>query len=271
MLTDFDLQYADALASVMDASPHADLRTGYEVRSAHGVHFHCDGVPLLTLRDIDIRWPCAEAVWFVSQSPSLSLMRSFGYKAWDAFATGSKVTTAAGYRWGRQLETAVKRLEHDPSSRRCVLSAWRPRLDMAGPHPPCVPMAHLTIVDDRLCLSGFQRSGDMYFGVPHDVAGYAIMLRILCDRLQLNPGTISWTVSDAHVYSNQYDHCDRLLDLAAKRGGGFSPNFSLQPWDGMWDKARAGSRALVWDLYHALSAQYDRLKGPKLKSPKLVK
>jgi thymidylate synthase len=223
-LTDFDVAYGSALRILLDEAPAKNARTGKSVKAAHGMLFQFGPktIPLLTLRDIKPLWACAEAVWFMGGGESSDFMEKFGFKVWRQFSDSDGfVQSATGYRWRKawrvdQVKELVKKLTRDPSNRQGVLTSWDPVSDNLTPglNTPCVDMWHFHIIDGCLHMSVLQRSGDMYFGVPHDVFGSRIVQELLAAGLGMKPGAISYLVSNAHLYEDQWPAAEEMLGRA---------------------------------------------------------
>jgi len=278
-LTEFDLAYADAARSVLAAKPERDLRTGKWKHAWHGAHFYQQNVPLLTLRDINIKWFCAESVWFMSgQGPEF--MASFGFKNWDKFMDDDGLLPfSTGHRWaeGDQLLRAVKMLEDDKTAQRCVLNAWDSWADLLpADHPrrqanaPCIPMVHFTVIRGRLHISAFQRSCDMLYGFPHDIAGMAIIRDIVASRLRIPPGSISWHVSNLHFYDDEVDAAETMMTRLDGCAGGTAPNPKLKTKKNWYGRATRGDKSLVLDLISQLQPVVERLSKGPVKMPPLT-
>jgi len=273
--TDFDVAYMDMLTDILDSNGVKDERTGKEVRAVHGRHLRQLGLPILTLRDINTKWFCAEVVWFLAGGRDVRWMESFGFKNWSKFADNNGVLHSAyGYRWRQhgmdQLEQLVDTLEADPTAKRTMLCSWLPYPDMLPDdhsdrlkNAPCVPVVHFTVVDGLLHCSAFQRSCDLYFGLPHDIAGISVMHHMLAARLGMSVGAISWTLSNVHLYENQFELGHKLIDRYLDTAGQ-SPNFSLRCEADWWDRGMAADKSLVMDVYHRVERPYSKVKRGKL-------
>jgi thymidylate synthase len=269
----------DLVAAVLDATGVVDERTGREVRAVHGRHFHQRGLPLLTMRDINTKWFAAEVVWFLSGGRDVRWMESFGFKNWSKFSDGHGVLdSASGNRWRDrrnpygfdQLVQLVETLEEDPTAKRTMLDSWVANVDMRPEghalrkkNAPCVPVVHFTVVDGELHCSAFQRSCDLYLGLPHDIAGISVMHHMLAARLNLPAGDISWTLSNVHLYDNQFELGLQLLDRCLDTAGE-SPNFSFCCDAKWWDRGLAADKSLVMDVYHRVEEPYSKVKRGKL-------
>lgn len=220
----FDVLYAIALDKILCAPVDTNFRTGKKVRAVHGVNFALvpGQLPLLTLRDIKPMWTCAEVVWFLRGDPSAAFMEKYGFKVWSKFADESGfVRSATGYRWRKafgvdQVWNVIDKLRRDVSSRQCVLLSWDPRLDAErpGPNAPCVMIWHVHVIGQELHMSVLQRSADMYFGLPHDILGSRLIQEILAAYLGLHAGGLMYSISNAHLYEDQWGPAEEMLRRA---------------------------------------------------------
>lgn len=222
----FDKTYQEMLKRIMkEGVTEVNKRTGHEVKAIPGLHFSHDigrdGFPLLTLRKIPIKMFVAEQIWFVSGSRKpADFLRDFT-KIWDVFTNpADTLTVAYGYRWrkhfGRdQLGMLVKHLKKDPTSRHGVVITWDPSGDGLGgtsrANVPCPYSFTVNIIGGRLNLHNIVRSNDMVLGFPSDVAGFALLQMMLAEKLGVEPGVYSHSISNAHVYDNQYDAVKEML------------------------------------------------------------
>lgn len=223
-LTEFDIGYAGALKILLNKGAVSNTRTGKKVRAAHGMLFQFtpNVIPLLSLRDINPLWACAEAVWFMGGGHNCDFMERFGFKVWRNFSDQNGfVASATGFRWRKafgvdQIKELIAKLTADPTNRQGVITSWDPHDDnkKPGANVPCVDMWHFHILDNQLHMSVLQRSGDMYFGVPHDVFGSRIVQELIAAGLGVRPGGISYLVSNAHLYEDQWKAAEEMLGRA---------------------------------------------------------
>lgn len=262
----FEKTYQEMLKRIMkDGVAEVNKRTGHEVKAIPGLHFSHDigrdGFPLLTIRKIPIKMFVAEQVWFVSgaRKPA-DFLRDFT-KIWDAFTNpADTVTVAYGYRWrkhfGRdQLDALVKLLKADPSSRHGVIVTWDPGGDGLGgtlkKNVPCPYTFTVNIIGGRLNLHNMVRSNDMVLGFPADVAGFALLQMMLAQKLGVKPGIYSHSISNAHVYDNQYDAVKEML----KRKNAHKPvKFELPK--NAYDRAEKKDKKLVEEIAALIMNQY---------------
>lgn len=281
-MTAFDIAYADALHVLMAQTPTANARTKKKVRAAHGLLFQFSPgmMPFLTLRDIKPLWACAEAVWFLAGGETTFYMEKFGFNVWKKFADDQGfVNSATGYRWRRafgvdQVRELMHKLTKDPTSRQGVLSSWDPKEDNLNPgkNVPCVDMWHFHILEKQLHMSVLQRSGDMYFGVPHDVLGSHIVQQLLAAGLGVKPGAMSYLVSNAHLYEDQWAAAEEMM-ARAERMNRWGEGLAKMPESLGFDKndflnAMLGDYKLPIEMDRRIEKFY--LPWPTIEGPKLV-
>lgn len=268
-MTVFDAVYKKLLLQIWNEGiVEKNKRTGHEVKAIPGAHFSIDlekdGFPLLTLRKIPIKMFVAEQIWFISgaRKPA-DFLREFT-KIWDIFTNpADTVTVAYGYRWrkhfGRdQLDLLIKLLKKDPSSRHGVVITWDPTSDGLGgvgkKNVPCPFSFTVNIIGGRLNLHNIVRSNDVVLGLPSDVAGFALLQYFLAQKLGVRVGVYSHSISNAHIYDNQYDAVTELL----KRTNKHAPLKLTLPKKA-FDKAEAKDRKLVGTITDLISSQYEPL------------
>ncbi len=268
-MTRFDSLYQDMLRKIMDEGVKGvSGRNAHETTAIPGMHFSIDiekdGFPLLTLRKIPVRMFVAEQIWFIAGVRKPADFLGDFTKIWDSFTNPAGVVTVAyGYRWrkhfGRdQLGLLVKLLKEDPSSRHGVIVTWDPAGDGLGgtkrANVPCPYSFTVNIIGGRLHLHNIVRSNDMVLGFPSDVAGFALLQCILAQKLGCGVGVYSHSISNAHVWDNQYDAARELLrrtnDHAAIR---------VELPKNTFDRAEKKDKKLVDEIAGPIAAQYQPL------------
>lgn len=268
-MTVFDTLYQNMLRRIMDEGiVDTNKRTGHEVRAIPGLHFshdiERDGFPLLTLRKIPVKMFVAEQVWFIAGLRKPADFLGDYTKIWDSFTNpGGVVTVAYGYRWrkhfGRdQLGLLVKLLKEDPSSRHGVIVTWDPAEDGLGgtkkANVPCPYSFTVNIIGGRLHLHNMVRSNDMVLGFPSDVAGFALLQCILAQKLGVGVGVYSHSISNAHVYDNQYEAVVEML----KRTNEHKPIHVVLAKN-VFDRAEKKDKKLVDEIVNPIASQYNPL------------
>ena len=275
-VSQFDKDYAHVLAQILRMESTVNARTGKRVKAIHGVHFRTTEFPILHLRDIKPLWSCVEAVWFLSGGKSVEFMQNFGFNNWDVFADKNGFAlSATGYRWREafgvdQLQLVFSKLKNDPTSRQCVLISWQPEFDLVKPgaNVPCIIAWHLEIMNGALHMSVMQRSADMFFGLPHDILGFRIVQEFFAGALGVKVGAISYHISNAHLYEDQWYAGLTMVSRAiydSKKPG----EFDLKIDSAEWWRALAGKVDIPRILYNRLMAWYS--PWPAIRGPRLVK
>lgn len=257
-MASFDLQFKNAIADIMNKGGTLHhQRTNMEIKAIPGMTFECepeDGFPALTLRKIPIRIFVAEIVWYLmgSQRPD-EFINEFT-KIWIDFThEDGTVPAAYGYRWrhhfGRdQIDCLIKHFEEEPTSRQGVVVTWDPGDDSLGSpnkklNVPCPYTFTINIIEDKLNLHCTSRSTDMMLGLPHDVAGHALLMYLFAQRLGVKPGKLTFSTSHAHIYENHYDQAREIIS----RTPDHEPMlFDLPP--NSFERATNGDRELVHEI-----------------------
>ncbi len=262
----FDQIYQDLLRDILrDGIAETNGRTGHETKALPGISFSVDtareGFPLLGLRKIPLKVFIAEQIWFVSgaRRPD-DFLRDFT-KIWDDFTNPNDVVTVAyGYRWRRhfgrdQLAALVALLENDPSSRHGVVVTWDPSSDGLGGtargNVPCPYTFTVNIIGGRLHLHNIVRSNDVMLGLPHDVAGFALLQAMLAQRLGVEPGVYTHSISNAHIYDIHYEAAESMLERTTDQ-----PKVDLELPHDSFKRAEGKDPVLVQEIFEALSSQY---------------
>lgn len=220
--------YLDVLRKVMDSGSDRDDRTGVGTRAIFGevMRFRMrDGFPAVTTKRLAFRAVVAELLWFVSASSDVNDLHALGVRIWDGntYADGWKPRARfegdAGRNYGQQwrdwrapdgrridqLADAIERLRSQPGSRRHVITAWNPGEVEETSLPACHALFQLFVADGRLSLMMYQRSCDMFLGVPFNAAEYALLLHLVGQITGLEPDELVHVLADAHVYRSHFD------------------------------------------------------------------
>ena len=268
-MTELDRQYQKLLRQILaDGAEEKNVRTGHKIKSMPGVTVVIepeDGFPLLTLRKIPVRLFVAEQVWFLTGSRRPEEFLNKFTRIWDDFSSLSGVVTAA-YGWrgrhefGRdQIGELVKSLKQDPSNRQGVVLAWNPGGDGLGSkqklNVPCPFGFTVNIIGGKLNLHNLVRSNDMILGFPHDVAGFALLQRILAGHLGVKVGRYTHSISHAHIYDIHYQAARELVKRRSQHG-----KIKLEPKPDWLKRATRGDERLVIEIVNKLEAQYQPQK-----------
>ncbi len=212
-------QYLDLLRHVLDhGKPKAD-RTGTGTLAVFGHQTRHDlraGFPLVTTKKLHLKSIIHELLWFLRGETNVRSLQAVGVKIWDQWADADgELGPIYGYQWrswpapdGRhidQITQLVEELRRDPHSRRLVVSAWNvadvPRMALA----PCHTLFQFYAVEGRLSCQLYQRSADLFLGVPFNIASYALLTLMVAQTVGLAPGEFIHTFGDAHIYTNHLD------------------------------------------------------------------
>ena len=275
-MTQFDDQYKEALREIMNHGfEELNERTGHKTKILPGVTFHLDaGFPLLTLRKIPIKLFIAEQIWFIMGSKNPDDFVNKFTPIWKDFTEEDGTIPAAyGYRWrkhfGRdQLGSLLNLLEKEQGSRHGVVVTWDPADDGLGvgtqkKNVPCPFVWTVNVVGNKLHLHNIVRSNDMMLGCPHDVAGFALLQAILAGKLGLKIGTLTHSISNAHIYDTHYDQAWKLIDRESKH-----PEVFFEAQKDYFERAEAGDETLVDEIFGKLNSGYNPM-GP-IKGMKIV-
>ena len=266
-MTSFDIQYRQAIADIMDHGYEIpNPWSGRTTRMLPGVTLRVDvgeAFPLLTLRKIPLKLFIAEQVWYLMGENKPDWLRQYT-KIWDDFLEGDGTVKAAyGYRWrhhfGRdQIEGLIAHLTQNPHSRHAVVITWDPSEDGLAvdskKNLPCPYTFTVNIAGGKLHFHNIVRSNDMILGCPHDVAGFALLQCILADRLGMEPGIYTHSISNAHIYDNHFDGAREIIS----RSHDHVPVHLAIP-HGSYDRAVQGDTGLVDELFEQFRSQYQPL------------
>ncbi len=272
-MASFDLQYRDAIRRIMTEGDEVfSHRTGLSTKAIPGMLFESkfeDGFPLLTLRKIPIKIFVAEMVWFLMGSQRPDEFLQTYTRIWDDFThEDGTVPAAYGYRWrkhfGRdQIACLLDHLTDEPTSRQGVVIYWDAADDSLGSpnkklNVPCPYTFTANIINGKLNLHVTSRSTDMMLGLPHDVAGHALLQYVFAQKLGVKPGKLTFVTSHAHIYSNHYEQAMEIID----REPAHAPvNITLP--DNAFSRAEQGDHALVEEILSQLQSQYQPQKPLK--------
>lgn len=232
--------------------------------------------PLISLRDIRSKVFIAEMIWYLSGQKKPNWLQKYT-KIWNDFAdVDGQVSSSYGYRWryhfGRdQILEAVKLLKKDPTNRQAIITTWDAHKDGLGTpkqkNVPCIPILQLLVLDQKLVMNLVWRSNDMYLGFPHDVAGFSLLQKILAQKMDLQTGNLNYTILHAHLYENQIQNAQKLLEVEPK-----TSNIDLILPKNSFDTARDGSELemdkLFEEIFEQINSQYKPLQ--KLSNVKIV-
>ncbi|MCD8292890.1 MAG: thymidylate synthase [Prevotellaceae bacterium] len=212
-------QYLDLLQRVLTEGVEKRDRTGTGTLSVfgHQMRFHLDdGFPCLTTKKLHLKSIIYELLWFLKGDTNVKYLQEHGVRIWNEWAGpdgdlgpiyGSQWRAWRDYQGGTidQISEAVETIRHNPSSRRIMVSAWNVG-DLQAMHlPPCHALFQFYVAGDRLSLQLYQRSADIFLGVPFNIASYALLLMMTAQVTGLRAGDFIHTLGDAHIYLNHLE------------------------------------------------------------------
>ena len=218
--------YLDLLRHVREHGTRKGDRTGTGTLSVFGYQMRFDlaeRFPLLTTKKIHVKSVIHELLWFLQGSTNVSYLRANGVTIWDEWADAKgELGPVYGSQWrswpapdGRhidQIADVVAQIRRNPDSRRLVVSAWNPadipRMALA----PCHALFQFYVADGRLSCQLYQRSADVFLGVPFNIASYALLTLMIAQVTSLKPGEFVHTLGDAHLYLNHLEQADEQLE-----------------------------------------------------------
>ncbi|WP_062210878.1 thymidylate synthase [Aureimonas sp. AU12] len=211
--------YLDLLERVLDHGTDRGDRTGTGTRSIFGHQMRFDlreGFPLLTTKRLFTRAIVHELLWFLRGDTNIAYLKMNGVRIWDEWADangdlgpvyGSQWRSWPDYVGGHidQIANVVDAIRTNPNSRRLVVSAWNPALVDEMALPPCHCLFQFYVANGRLSCQLYQRSGDIFLGVPFNIASYALLTVMVAQATGLEPGDFVHTLGDAHLYANHFE------------------------------------------------------------------
>jgi thymidylate synthase len=266
-MTQFDKVYQKLVLQILnDGVEDYNERSKFYCKAIPGAHFNIDlskGFPLLSLRRIPLRIFIAEQLWFLLGENDPVWLRPFT-KIWDDFIEDDGKVTSYGYRWrkhfGRdQFRELINTFKVNLTSRQAIVLAWDPLNDGLTAKPkknvPCLLGFSVNIIGGKLCLHNILRSQDVFLGLPHDVAGFALLAHIIAQELGVEVGTYSHSMSNAHFYSDQYGSAEELI----KRKNPDQKEIKLILPEHTLDRAEKGDVTLIDEIEANLKSQYKPL------------
>lgn len=212
-------QYLDLLDNVLKNGKEKHDRTGTGTISVFGYQMRFDlaeGFPLLTTKKLHLRSIIHELLWFISGDTNIKYLKDNGVSIWDEWADkDGNLGPVYGYQWrswpaadGRkidQLKEVIEEIKKNPDSRRLIVSAWNvgeiPKMAL----PPCHALFQFYVADGKLSCQLYQRSCDIFIGVPFNIASYALLTLMIAQVTGLKPGEFIHTLGDAHIYLNHIE------------------------------------------------------------------
>jgi thymidylate synthase len=218
-------QYLDLLRTIRERGARKDDRTGTGTLSVFGHQMRFDlgaGFPLLTTKKLHLRSIIHELLWFLQGDTNVRYLHEHDVTIWDEWADeGGELGPIYGAQWrawrtadGRtvdQIQQAVDLIRRDPDSRRIIVNAWNVGELGAMALSPCHALFQFYVADGKLSCQLYQRSADVFLGVPFNIASYALLTHMMAQQTGFAPGDFVWTGGDCHLYLNHLEQADEQL------------------------------------------------------------
>jgi thymidylate synthase len=218
-------QYLDLLDHVLKKGAPKGDRTGTGTKSVFGwqMRFNLnDGLPLLTTKKLHLKSIIHELLWFIKGDTNISYLKQYNVSIWNEWADEKgDLGPVYGKQWRRwespdgrkldQLEDVITQIKSNPDSRRMVVSAWNPSDVGSMALPPCHCLFQFYVSNNKLSCQLYQRSADIFLGVPFNIASYSILTHMIANVCGLSPGDFIHTLGDAHIYQNHIDQANIQL------------------------------------------------------------
>ena len=240
-----DTQYEDLLRRVMESGAVKADRTGTGTRSVFGHQLRYDlaaGFPLITTKKVHLKSIVYELLWFLRGESSVKWLQDNGVTIWDEWADADgELGPVYGVQWRSwptpggehidQISEVLKTLVSNPDSRRIIVSAWNvadiPQMALA----PCHAFFQFYVADGKLSCQLYQRSADLFLGVPFNIASYALLTHMMAAQAGLDVGEFVWTGGDCHIYDN---HVEQVTEQLRREPRPY-PELVLAPRDSIFD------------------------------------
>jgi len=233
-------QYLDLIQHVIDHGTTKEDRTGTGTKSVFGYQMRFDlneGFPMVTTKKLHLKSIIYELLWFLKGETNIGYLKENGVKIWDAWANeNGDLGPVYGYQWRNwngdgidQIKEVVETIKHNPDSRRMIVSAWNPSVmpdtsvsfaenvaNGKAALPPCHAFFQFYVSDGKLSCQLYQRSADIFLGVPFNIASYALFTMMLAQVTGLGYGDFIHTFGDAHIYNNHMEQINLQLSRDPK-------------------------------------------------------
>lgn len=217
--TDYMKQYLDLLQRVLDEGTQKGDRTGTGTISifGHQMRFNLEeGFPLLTTKKLHLKSIIYELLWFLQGDTNVKYLQEHGVRIWNEWADeNGELGPVYGHQWRSwpdykggtidQISNLVDMIKNNPNSRRLIVSAWNVAEVDSMALPPCHTLFQFYVADGRLSLQLYQRSADIFLGVPFNIASYALLLQMMAQVTGLKAGDFVHSFGDAHIYTNHLE------------------------------------------------------------------
>ena len=223
-------QYLDLMKHVMDNGTAKTDRTGTGTKSVFGYQMRFDlanGFPCVTTKKLHLKSIIHELLWFLKGETNIKYLNENGVKIWDEWADkNGDLGHVYGYQWrswptpdGKhidQIQKVIEQLKVTPNSRRIIVSAWNVSEIESMALPPCHTFFQFYVANNKLSCQLYQRSADIFLGVPFNIASYALLTMMMAQVCDLEAGEFVHTLGDAHIYSNHFNQTKLQLSREPK-------------------------------------------------------
>ena len=217
--------YLQLLSDILENGADKSDRTGTGTRSIFGYQMRFDlskGFPLVTTKQLHRKSIIYELLWFIRGETNVRWLQERGVTIWDEWADeNGELGPVYGYQWRNwpapngesvdQIAKLVEMIKNNPDSRRLIVSAWNPALVDQMALPPCHALFQFYVADGKLSCQLYQRSADIFLGVPFNIASYALLTLMMAQVCDLEPGEFIWSGGDCHLYANHLEQADLQL------------------------------------------------------------
>ena len=224
-------QYLDLLGHVLENGVDRGDRTGTGTRGVFGWQMRFDlaeGFPALTTKKLHLKSIIHELLWFLKGDTNIGYLRENGVTIWDEWADADgELGPVYGAQWRSwpakdggsidQIANVLREIGRNPNSRRLVVSAWNPAEVDAMALPPCHCLFQFHVAQGRLSCQLYQRSADIFLGVPFNIASYALLTMMVAQVTGLKPGEFIHTLGDAHLYANHFEQAREQLKRTPRK------------------------------------------------------
>jgi thymidylate synthase len=223
-------QYLDLMRHIMNNGVEKGDRTGTGTKSVFGYQMRFDlseGFPVLTTKKVHLRSIIHELLWFLKGDQNIAYLKENGVSIWDEWADeNGNLGPVYGVQWRSwptpdggsidQIEKLIDGIKNNPNSRRHIVSAWNVAEVDSMALPPCHTMFQFYVAEGKLSCQLYQRSADVFLGVPFNIASYALLTMMVAQVCDLEPGDFVHTFGDAHLYSNHMEQTELQLSRETK-------------------------------------------------------
>jgi thymidylate synthase len=223
-------QYHDLMKHILENGVKKEDRTGTGTLSIFGYQMRFnlqEGFPLVTTKKLHLRSIIHELLWFLQGDTNIRYLKEHKVRIWDEWADEEgNLGPVYGYQWrswptpdGRhidQISQVVEQIKHKPDSRRIIVSAWNVANIESMALPPCHTLFQFYVAEGKLSCQLYQRSADVFLGVPFNIASYALLTMMMAQVCELQPGDFVHTFGDAHLYNNHLEQAQLQLSRAPR-------------------------------------------------------